>query len=265
MRRQRKLLSVVPLLFALVAFEAGAEAITAAQYSAPVDRYGHFALGQPHEYARLTATTDDGRSLALELPGNEVFEDLTPRLVRLAPNEPEEILAIVSRRDSGARLVLIRLRAGHLEIDAQSPAIGMPMRWLNPVGVADLDGDGQAELAVVSTPHISGTLKIYRRSGKQLVEGAALPGFSNHVFGSTELGLSTALSIAGRMQLLVPDTTRRRLRIIALQGDRLVETAQCALTEPLTTAITLTSASAISVGSPSARQLIVPNDCPGSP
>lgn len=265
MGRKPKRLSVAPLLLALVTLEAGAEAITTAQYSMPVDRYGHFALGRPHEYARLTVTTDDGRGFALELPGDEVFEDLTPRLVRLAPDEPEEILAIVSRRDSGSRLVLIRLRAGHLEIGAQSPAIGTPMRWLNPVGVADLDGDGQTELAVVSTPHISGTLKIYRRSGEQLVELAALPGFSNHVFGSTELGLSTALAIAGRMQLLVPDTTRRRLRIIALQDDRLVETGQCALTEPLTSAITLTSASAVPVGSPSARQLIVPKDCPGSP
>ena len=69
-----------------------------------------------------------------------------PRLVKLAENEPEAILAIVSQRDSGARLVLIQ-PGDALAISAQSPAIGMPNRWLNPVAVAYLDGGGRAEIA----------------------------------------------------------------------------------------------------------------------
>lgn len=42
----------------------------------------------------------------LTLPEHEVFEDLAPRLVKLAAGEPDTILAVVSGRDSGARLVL---------------------------------------------------------------------------------------------------------------------------------------------------------------
>lgn len=246
---------------ALFAPDAGAEAIVGARYERPVDRYGHFALGRPHEYARLVATTDAGHSVALELPQDEVFEDLEPRLVRLAPGEPREILAIVSHRKSGARLVLVRLAGGRLETSAESPAIGTPQRWMNPVGVADLDGDGRAEIAAVTTPHIGGTLRVYRRDAARLVEIAALAGFSNHVYGSPELGLSAPVSVGGRMRLLVPDTTRRRLRLVALDDRRLVEVGGCDVPAPVTGAMKDVSASEVSIGLDSGRHMLDLNRC----
>jgi len=56
-------LSLLPFaaMIALIGPAAGAETITGASYAVPVDRYGHFALGRPHEYARLEASTDAGR------------------------------------------------------------------------------------------------------------------------------------------------------------------------------------------------------------
>ncbi len=214
---------------AAAALPAQAEQIAHAAYAEPTPRYGHHALGAPHEYARLLATTDAGRRLALELPEPEVFEDLAPRRVRLAAGAPAELLVIVSARRGGARLALVGLRDGALAITAQSAPIGTPMRWLNPVGdgVADLDGDGVAEIAAVTTPHIGGTLRVYRRDGERLVELAALAGFSNHVYGSPELALSGPVQLAGRTQLLVPDQQRHTLRLVALQGGALVETARC--------------------------------------
>ncbi len=246
---------------ALTAPNAGADRIADANFEAPVDRYGHFALGRPHEYARVSATTDAGLHLIFELPENEVFEDLAPRIVRLVAGEPEEILAIVSSRDRGSRLMMLRLSGGRLEISAQSPPIGTPMRWLNPVGVADLDGDGRAEIAAVITPHIGGTLKVYRRQGRALVEISALDGFSNHVYGSTELALSRPFAIAGKMRLLVPDSTRLQLRIVGLENGRLVETGRCPLLSPVTGATQVISSSEVSLGLLSGRKLIVPNDC----
>jgi len=248
-------------LCAAAAGAAGAEAIIAAHYDAPVDRYGHFALGRPHEYARLTARTDSGREFSLQLPDDEVFEDLEPRLVRLAADDPQGILAIVSQREKGSRLVMIGLRAKRLEITAQSAAIGTPMRWLNPVGVADLDGDGRAEIAAVITPHVGGRLKVFRREGSDLLEIAALDGFSNHVYGSPELALSTVVSIAGRMYLLVPDTTRRQLRIVGMNGEQLLDAGRCPLAAPLTGAVELVSESAVSVGLLTGRQLLIVDDC----
>jgi len=114
--------------FAIFASDARAETMTSAQYAEPVDRYGHFALGRPHEYARIVVTTASGRRLELRLPEDEVFEDLAPRLVSLAVGEPTEILAIVSRRRDGARLVMIRVNGDRLEVSAESPAIGTRMR-----------------------------------------------------------------------------------------------------------------------------------------
>lgn len=262
MASPRKLLAFAMFLV-VGAAHVRAERIVDASYADPVERYGHFALGRPHEYARLTAATDNGRRLELELPQDEVFEDLVPRLVSLAPDAPPELLAIVSRRDNGARLALIALVGERLQLSAQSPAIGTPYRWLNPVGIADLDGDGRAEIAAVITPHIGGSLKVYRRSGDRLMEIAALGGFSNHVYGSSELALSLPLAAGGRARLLVPDTTRTRLRVIALQDGRLVETGRCALPAPIIGALQVVSPTLVSAGLASTRQVISLETCAG--
>jgi hypothetical protein len=264
MKPSGRLLSLAAIV-SLFAPATSADTIIGAQYASPVERYGHFALGRPHEYARVTATTGSGRSLELRLPENEVFEDLAPRLVWLEPHKQAEILAIVSRRQDGARLVLIRLNGDRLEVSAESPAIGTPMRWLNPVGVADLDGDGHSEIAVVTTPHIGGTLRVYRRDGRKLVEIAALAGFSNHVYGSSELGLSAPFSLAGRMRLLVPDTRRQNLRITALEGGRLVETGRCALPAPVIGATKVVGPSVISVGLATGQHPVILDDCLAHP
>ena len=221
-------------LIALLAPPVRAEQIISAWYAAPVERYGHYALGRPHEYARVVARTDAGHEAVLELSVDEVFEDLAPRHVRLTSDAQTELLVIVSARGSGSRLALVGFGGGRLKIVAQSASIGTPNRWLNPVGVADLDGDGVAEIAAVTTPHIGGVLRIYRRSGERLVEVGSLDGFSNHVYGSTELGLSKPALIAGRLQLLVPDAQRASVRVIALSGASLVETGRCPLPAPIT-------------------------------
>lgn len=227
-----------------------AEGIVSAAFEEPVERYGHFALGRPHEYARVLARTDGGGTVALELPDDEVFEDLAPRLVRLTEDGPTYLLAVVSARGTGARLALLGLRGNALEITAQSAPIGTPNRWLNPVGVADLDSDGVAEIAAVTTPHIGGVLRVYRRDGERLVEVASLTGFSNHVYRSPELELSRPARIDGRWQLLVPDTSRRSLRVIALEGDRLVENDRCELDTPITGPESLRDCEAQLTGAP---------------
>jgi hypothetical protein len=164
-----------------------AEGVVAARYTNSVDRYGHFALGKPHEYSTV------------ELPENLVFEDLEPRIVRVAAGAAPHLLAAVSGRDGGARLMLMQQVGDGLVAAAQSAPIGTAMPWMNPVAVADLDGDGQIEIAAVITPHIGGTLKIFRMEGKHLVE----------------LGLATVVEVAGRLILVVPDSMRRRLRMVA--------------------------------------------------
>ncbi len=257
--------AVLPLAAALPAATSGpardpaGDTIASARYSAPVERYGHFALGRPHEYAGLDVATVDGRRFSLMLPPEQVFEDLQPRLVTMAPGASAELLTILSDRRTGARLALVGLRDGRLAIGAQSPPIGQPMRWLNPVGVADLDGDGTAEIAAVITPHIGGLLVVYRREADRLVPVASLPGFSNHGYGTAQLGLSTPLAVDGRTQLLVPDTTRTVLRIVRLEAGRLVETGRCPLGEPLQRDLHTVSPGIVRVEGPNGVE--IPRDC----
>ena len=229
--KPHRLLTSLAVALSLLRLSVAAESIADAYYASPVNRYGHFALGPPHEYARLIVMTGSGRELMLQLAEDEVFEDLVPRRVKLAPDVPDELLTIVCHRRRGARLVLVRPGSNAWR-SVPNRQIGTPMRWLNPVDVADLDGDGRAEIATVFTPHIGGMLKVYRRSGEELIEIAALADFSNLVYGSNELALSTPMSIGGRMQLVVPDATRRFLRIVALEGERLVETGAARWSRP---------------------------------
>jgi hypothetical protein len=210
------------------------ERLVSAAYADPVERYGHFALGRPHEYARLDARTDRGHQLSFELPADEVFEDLEPRLVQLRPDEPPTLLTIVSQRRQGARLVLFGLSQGRLGIAAGSRPIGLPHRWLNPVGVADLDGDGTAEIAAVTTPHVGGVLRVYRQQGSRLVELASLDGVSNHVYGSAESALSKPSLVNGQWRLLVPDQSRQRLLALVWRDGGLVEIDRLELTAPIT-------------------------------
>ena len=252
---------IFAVLLALFTSDASAAEIFQTSYSNPVDRYGHFALGRPHEYSRVNVTTDTGHTLSFTLPENEVFEDLSPRIVRLAANEPEEILTIVSARDSGSRLMMFRLSNGDLVMSAQSTAIGTPNRWLNPVGVADLDGDGHAEIAAVITPHIGGTLKAYRKQGSELIEISALAGFSNHAYRTAELQLSAPILIDGKVRLMVPDTTRQRIRFVGLEGENIVEIGQCLLPSQVTGPVKILTPSEISIRLLSGQEVIVPKDC----
>lgn len=250
------LLANVPATFA-----AAPDNIVAARYADPVRRYGHFAPGPPHEYARIEVSTASGAKLAYTLPETEVFEDVAPRLVRLATSEPIQLLAVVSHRDHGAALALIGIERGRLKVVARSSPIGRPMRWLNPVGVADLDGDGIAEIAAVITPHIGGTLTIYHRSGNRLKAVATLDGFSNHVYGSPELGLSMAFTDVDGIRLVVPDTSRTVLRIIGFDGTGLRETGRCALREPIVGPIMDVAPGEIEVTHNGGRQRLRPTNC----
>lgn len=259
--KPRSTLLLFAMLVLLWASQAQAEGISAAQYASAVDRYSHFALGRPHEYARLLVTTDSGRSIALDLPSDEVFEDLAPRLVSLVADAPSEVLTVVSHRDKGSRLALIRLQDGRLERSAESPPIGTPNRWLNPIGVVDVDGDGRSEIAAVTTPHIGGTLKIYRRQGNQLIEIAALAGFSNHQYGMTEQNLSAVVTQGGQWRMLVPDSTRSRLRVIAWERGALKEVAQCATSALVTGPMQVVSPAVVLVGTAAGQQKIVISEC----
>jgi len=186
----------------------------------PTDRYGHGVLGDAIEAGGIAAELTDGTIARLKLDTRSVFEDRVPRLIDMNGDGGDEILVVRSYLDAGAALSVIEERGGKLTIAAMARPIGIPNRWLNPVGAADFDGDGRMEAAVVITPHIGGTLQLYEWRGDKLIEDHAKHGFSNHAMGSRQLGLSAMADLNGDgvTDIVIPDAGRGELIGLTFAG-----------------------------------------------
>jgi hypothetical protein len=192
----------------------------------PTTRYQHGALGDRIEAGGLEIETSEGERLRFELPNDSVFEDTRPRLADLDGDGLDEVIVIRSYRELGAALAVIANRQGVLGPIAETPAVGATNRWANPVGegVGDFDGDGLLELALIETPHIGGTLYIFRLENGRLEEVTGLRGLSNHRFGSRwqKLSLIHDLDGDGDDDILVPNQERDTLVWLSLEEEKLV-------------------------------------------
>lgn len=218
----------------------GGRGIARAWLAGATDRYGHAVLGDGLEAGRLVVETAAGERLAVDLPAAEVFEDLTPRLADLDGDGRDEVLVVRSHRDVGAAVVVYGVGDdGVLAEKAATPPLGLPHRWLNPVGVADLDGDGAPEVVTVETPHIGGILRVWHWRDGGLVRGAAVGNVSNHAVRSPVLGLHALTDVDGdgRPDVVVPNQSRKELRIFSFADGRPRELATVPLPGAVATAI----------------------------
>ncbi len=218
---------------------ADGDGITSAWYTEPTDRYPHGALGDKIEAGAMVVQDVYGHRVTVELPPDQVFEDLTPRIADLDGDGRNEVLAIRSSLRAGAAMVAYDLAGSSLiEIDS-TPPIGQPNRWLNVAGIADFTGDRSLDIAAVRTPHSDGTLEIVTLDRRRFRVVDREPGFSNHVFGSTELGMSAVARINDDniVDLAVPDQDRRVLRFMTVAGGSLREIGRVPLDGPIVTAI----------------------------
>ncbi|WP_424927809.1 FG-GAP repeat domain-containing protein [Amaricoccus tamworthensis] len=152
------------------------------------DRYPHGALGDPVEAGGIAVHTRRGRAdglcpIVVELPPNRVFEDAMPRIADLDGDGRNEVVVVESDAGKGARLTAWGLRGARLKRIASTPWIGRPNRWLAPVGIADLTGDGRLEVAYVETPHLGKTLRLVALRNGRFVELASASNLTNHRFG----------------------------------------------------------------------------------
>jgi hypothetical protein len=201
----------------------GSGSIAEAWLAVPTLKYRHGALGDVVEAAELRAVNRRGEQLRYRLDDQSVFEDRLARMVYLG--RQDGLLVVRTRLSQGAALALFTLKDGadpdqQLELAAESAPLGQPNRWLNPVGVEDFDGDGQAEIAAVLAPHTGGTLVLYRREGSRLAEKYRAAGFSNHRLYSRDLGMSAVLDMNGDKipDLVVPAADRRSVRVVTFAG-----------------------------------------------
>lgn len=217
----------------------GSGSIRSAWLAVPTVRYGHGVLGDAIEAGAVVAQLADGSTARFDLGADAVFEDRKARIVDMDGDGADELLVVKSYLSAGAALTLLAEKDGELVIAAEAPAIGMAHRWLNPIGVADFDGDGRFEAAAVVTPHIGGTLKLYERRGGTLVDDHAQFGFSNHAMGSRVLALAAVSDVNGDQvpDIVVPDAGHRNLLAVTFAQGTYRELARWPIMGPLTTVV----------------------------
>lgn len=178
-----RLAGVVALVMGL-ASHAMAQEIVSARYDGPTTRYPHGVLGDEIEYDTLVVRLSDGREISARWAQDIVFEDLAPRVVDVDGDGAPEVVVVESHETQGARLAIWGMRDGALAQIAATPHIGTRFRWLAPVAVADLDGDGRVELAYVDRPHLAKVLRVWRyRANGDLTQVASAEGLTNHRIG----------------------------------------------------------------------------------
>jgi hypothetical protein len=190
------------------------EPLVSATYSEPTGRYPHGALGDQIEYGALVLTyVAMGKSYTIRLPQDRVFEDTAPRMVDVDGDGKREVVVVESHKNQGARLAIYN--GGGLV--AATPYIGQGNRWLAPVGIADLDGDGLVELAYIDRPHLAKTLRVWRFQNGKLTQVAALEGLTNHRFG--ERDIAGGLRDCGNgPEMVVARADWRRLMSVTFDG-----------------------------------------------
>lgn len=207
----------------------GTRDVAWAWLGSPTTSYSHAALGSAVHAGSLHVLLNqpDGslRPLSLTLQPNRVIEDRVPRLADLDGDGRDDVIVIESDARLGSSLVVYGLRLGAaarqpvLAQLARSPFIGTAQRWLNPIGVADFDGDGRPDIAAVVTPHIGGVLTLYRYQPPSLEPIATMNGVSNHRNGTVEQQLAAIVQQPGRRAVVVvPGSDLRTLHAVRMEG-----------------------------------------------
>jgi FG-GAP-like repeat len=212
----------------------GSHDIAEAWLIAPTTRYDHFVEGSRYEPGGLRVLMRDGRNITLLLDTSHVFEDRRPLLADLDGDGRDEIVLVLTSLAKGASLAVYSVSGDTIVRKAQTAYIGRPHRWLNPAGIADYDGDGRPDVALVQMPHLVKRLELWSLVDGRLKRGATIGDVANHRLGSVHSGMAATADFNGDgvADLAVPDGTRRVIRLISFAGGMVRDIARYELPAP---------------------------------
>lgn len=228
-RATRRALHLLCAGLSVTAPVALADTITSARYTEPTSRYAHGILGDAEEWGALVIHASDNDSAGMSshavsrrntytirLPLTSVFEDVAPRLADVDGDGKPEVIVVKTSVTQGASLAIYN-QTGKI---AATPYIGTRNRWLAPVAIADLDGDGLTELAYIDRPHLAKTLRVWRFADRKLTEVTSLQGLTNHRIG--ERDIAGGLRDCGKgPEMIVANADWSRLMAVTLKDGTL--------------------------------------------
>ncbi|MGI1662746.1 FG-GAP repeat domain-containing protein [Palleronia sp. KMU-117] len=196
--------------------------IVDARYETPLDTYPHRIMGGIREQAVLVAVDGSGRDYRVDLrdTGSNVFEDIAPRVVDADGDGQRDVVVVETSMTEGAQLAVYGLRHGRLVKTAATPHIGERFRWLAPVAVADLDGNGITDIAYVDRPHLAKTLLVWSYAPGGLTRIASLGDVTNHRIGDEVIWGGLRDCGAGP-EMVLADAAFSRVVLVRLTGDGL--------------------------------------------
>lgn len=190
--------------------------IVGARYIEPTTRYAHGVLGDAIEHGALEIEIEGASRIIIRLPEERVFEDTEPRLADVDGDGRAEVVVVEAHQNQGARLAIYNAEG----LVAAIPYIGTRNRWLAPIAIADLDGDGAVELAYIDRPHLAKTLRVWRYDAGTLTQITALEGLTNHRIGERDIGGGLRDCGAGP-EMVVASADWRRLVGVIFDGSTL--------------------------------------------
>jgi len=208
-----------PIPHSVVSLDTGelsGKGIVKAMLSCGTSRYAHAVLGDAIEAGCLIVEDDSGLVFQLDLPENQVFEDLIPRIADVNSDGKNDVVLVRSEASTGAALSVYHLAGTEankkLVALVATPAIGTANRWLAPVGIADFNNDGVQDVAYVQTPHIGGILRVWSIVDGEFIEIMKSRGYSNHRIGDTRVSTAKIMDVNndGVMDIALPDQRRKK-------------------------------------------------------